>query len=141
MPKPILVKDKKLEKEIHDLASAERNLEVELAREIKVLSKEIRRMKDMEVIQIFKQPWRFMGFCLLKGILIGFGSVLGATIFLSLFVYLLAQISLVPIVGDFVKDVIETIENPTVIESPINEQTIIDQYHQAQEEIQNSQGL
>lgn len=138
MPKTILVKDEKLEKEIHSLASVERDLEIELAREIAVLSKEIRRMKDMEVIQIFKQPWRFMGFCLLKGILIGFGSVLGATIFLSLFVYLLAQISLVPIVGDFVKDVIETIENPTVIESPVDEQTIIDQYHEAQEEIKKN---
>lgn len=101
--------EKNLAKEVKALAKSERSLELELAKEIKLLSKEIRRMKDMEVIQIFKNKWKFLGYSLLKGIMVGFGSVLGATVFLSIFIYLLSQISFVPVVGEFVRDIIQQI--------------------------------
>jgi len=103
--------DSVLIKEVHNLAQSERSLELELAKEIKLLSKEISRMKEMEVIQIFKNKWKFLGMSLLKGVMVGFGSVLGATIFIYIFVYLLAQLSVVPVVGDLVKDVITEVNH------------------------------
>jgi len=76
---------------------------------------------------------------MVKGIMVGFGSVLGATVFLSIFIYILAQISLVPIVGDFVKDVMSSIESTTQIqESNGQDGGIFEQYHKAQEEIGES---
>ncbi|MDD3861665.1 MAG: DUF5665 domain-containing protein [Candidatus Gracilibacteria bacterium] len=85
-------------------------LELELGKELKILTKEITKLKDLEFIQVLKHPWRLMGLSLLKGIMIGFGSVLGATVLVALFVYLLSQISLVPVVGDFVKEIIQEIQ-------------------------------
>lgn len=85
-------------------------LELELSKEVKDLTKEITKLKDLEFIQILKHPWRLMGLSLLKGIMVGFGSVLGATVLVALFVYLLSQISLVPVIGDFVKDIIQEIQ-------------------------------
>jgi len=132
------VKDPELIKEVHNLAESERKLELELAHEIRLLAAEIKRIKDMEVIKIFRHPWKFLWLSLVKGIMVGFGSVLGATIFLSLFIYILAQISFVPIVGDFVKDVMGQIESTTSTGTGGNakDQDIFEQYHKAQEEIE-----
>ncbi|MFA6917755.1 MAG: DUF5665 domain-containing protein [Candidatus Gracilibacteria bacterium] len=89
-------------------------LELELSKEVKELTKEITNLKELEFVKILKHPWRLMGLSLLKGIMVGFGSVLGATVLVALFVYLLSQISLVPVVGDFVQDIIQEIriKNP-----------------------------
>ena len=51
-----------------------------------------------------------MGLSFLKGLMIGFGSVLGASVLVAIFLYLIAQIQLVPILGDFVKDVIDEVQ-------------------------------
>jgi uncharacterized membrane protein len=136
MPKSQAVKaqvqsEKRLTKEVHNLVTRERSLELELSKEIRLLSKEIARMKDMEVIQVFKNKWKFLGYSLLKGIMIGFGSVLGATLFISLFIYLLAQISFVPVVGDFVKSVINEIENNQTLPKTTKGEEILTRYHEA----------
>lgn len=85
-------------------------LELELSKEVKELTKEITNLKQLEFVKVLKHPWRLMGLSLLKGIMIGFGSVLGATVLVAFFVYILSQISLVPVVGDFVKDIIQEIQ-------------------------------
>jgi len=110
--------DSKLIKEVHSLALSERSLELELAKEIKILSREIARMKDMEVIQIFKNKWKFIGLSLVKGIAVGFGSVLGATLFIYIFVYLLAQLSVIPVIGDWVKDIITEVNHTQEVANP-----------------------
>ncbi len=85
------------------------DFERELVKELKVLTKEVRNLQKMEFIKVFKHPFKYMWFTFLKGLMVGFGSVLGATVLVAIFIYLLAQISLVPIVGDFVNDVITQI--------------------------------
>lgn len=130
--KKIKEKDFNLAEEVHHLATTEHALELELAKEIHILSKEINRMKSMEFIKVFKHPWKFLGFSLMKGIMIGFGSVLGATIFISIFIYILAQISLVPFVGDFVKDVMTQIKSG---------ESITTQYEKATKEIETQQSV
>ncbi len=86
------------------------NVQKELTSELKQLAKEVKRLKSMELIQVLKNPWKFMGFSFLKGLMVGFGSVLGASVLVGLFVYLLAQVSLVPYVGDFVQEVVSQIQ-------------------------------
>lgn len=112
-----------LAEEVHHLAESERSIELELAKEVHALTKEVNRMEQMELIKIFKHPWKFMWFSLLKGIMVGFGSVLGATIFISIFVYVLAQMSFVPVIGDFVKDVMNQIESRGTISTQFTEAT------------------
>ena len=84
--------------------------DIALAKEMKELTTEITRLKDMDFMQVFKHPWKFLWYSFLKGLMIGFGSVLGASVLVGLFIYLLAQVRLVPILGDFVQDVIDQIQ-------------------------------
>lgn len=91
-------------------AQATVQAERELVKEVKELSEEISRLKDMEYMKVFKNPWKFMWFAFLKGLMVGFGSILGASVLVGVFVYILAQISLVPVVGDFVEDIMTQIQ-------------------------------
>lgn len=84
--------------------------ELELTKELLTLSKEIEKLKNLEFIQVLKHPLRLMWLSFLKGLMIGFGSVLGASVLVGLFVYLIAQISFVPIVGDFVEAIVSQID-------------------------------
>lgn len=84
--------------------------EIELTKEVKILTKEINKLKDSEFLKVFAHPWKFMGFSLLKGMMVGLGSIIGATVLVGLLIYLLSKISLVPIIGDFVKDIINQIQ-------------------------------
>lgn len=135
---PKFKKDPDLVKEVRRLAESERSLELELAKEIRHLSREIKKIKSMEVIKIYKHPWKFLGLSMIKGIMVGFGSVLGATVFLSIFIYILAQISFVPVVGDFVRDVMESIEAPSDAGNTEKDTDIFEQYHQAQKDIEEN---
>jgi len=132
---PVGKADPDLVKEVRRLAETERHLELELAREINLLATEVKKLKHMEVIKIFKHPWKFLGLSMLKGIMVGFGSVLGATVFLSIFIYLLARISFVPIVGDFVEAVIGEVKGTTQVEETQKDTDIFEQYNKAKEEI------
>ncbi|MBI2634923.1 hypothetical protein HYW82_04645 [Candidatus Peregrinibacteria bacterium] len=83
--------------------------EQQLAAAVTDLTKEVGKLKDLEFIRVFKHPWKFMWFSFLKGLMVGFGGVLGASVLVAIFVYLLGQISVVPILGDVVQDVLTEI--------------------------------
>jgi len=86
-------------------ATSQQQAEKELAKEMKALAKEIQKIKDMEFVQILKHPIKLLWFSFLKGLMVGFGSVLGASVLVGAFLYLLAQISFLPLVGGFVQDI------------------------------------
>ena len=86
------------------------NAEIALTKELKELTKEVSKLKSMEFIQVFKHPWKFMWFSFLKGLMVGFGSVLGASVLVGFFIFLLGQISFVPYLGDFVEDIISQVQ-------------------------------
>jgi hypothetical protein len=84
--------------------------ETKLAQEVKTLSKEIRKLKNQEFLKVFKNPWRFMWYSFLKGLMVGFGSVLGASVLVGIFFFLIAQVSLVPVLGDFIEEILVQIQ-------------------------------
>lgn len=105
-------------------------VEERLAIEVKELTKEVRKLKKLEFVKVMKSPWKFMGFMFLKGLMVGFGSILGASVLVALFISILAQISFVPILGDIVQDVMGQIE----ITKPSDDSTdsnFLEQYNEA----------
>ena len=52
----------------------------------------------------------------LKGLMVGFGSILGASVLVAVFIYGIAQISFVPVIGGFVEDVIDEVKSVTTQE-------------------------
>lgn len=91
---------------------------VALAKEVKNLAVEIGRLKKMDFMQVFNHPVKFLWYSFLKGLMVGLGSVIGASALVAVVIYLLAQVRLVPILGDLVQGVINQIQN----EQPINSQ-------------------
>ena len=89
--------------------SSKNSIELKLIGEVKTLSKQVANLKDLEFIQVFKHPIKFMWFSFLKGLMVGFGSVLGASVLVALFIYVMGQISLIPVLGDFVQDIVQEV--------------------------------
>ncbi|MEK7097931.1 MAG: DUF5665 domain-containing protein [Patescibacteria group bacterium] len=85
-------------------------LTLELAKEVKSLSKNIRELESEKVFQIVSNPWRLMWYSFLKGLMVGFGSVLGATVMVGVFIYLLSQVEFVPIIGDWVTQILDQVK-------------------------------
>ena len=68
--------------------------------------------------------------------MVGLGSVIGATVLVGVLIYVLAQISFVPIVGDFVEEIVQEI-TPGIESSENPESTdIFDQFQQKKNEIE-----
>lgn len=66
------------------------------------LAQEIKRLNHV-INRLYKQQSLWHSF--LRGILSGLGSVLGATIIVALIAYLLRNINLVPIIGDWLSQI------------------------------------
>ena len=49
-----------------------------------------------------------------KGMAFGLGSVLGASVIVSLTVYLLSHVEFIPIIGEWVKNIIQEIQKPGI---------------------------
>ena len=112
--------------------------EKQLAKEIKELTKEVKKLKNLDFLRVFKNPWKFMLFSFLKGLMVGFGSILGASVLVGSFIFLLAQISLVPVLGDFVEDIISQIQVEERVTGENGETLdIFDQYEIKKEELEN----
>lgn len=121
---------------------AQVEIEKELIKEVKALSKEVRKMKDMEYIKVLKHPFKLMGLSLLKGMMIGLGSVLGASVLVALAIYLIAQISFVPILGDFVEDVINQIQSVTPSNGEDSDKSgFMDKYNETKKNIEGNEDL
>jgi hypothetical protein len=57
--------------------------------------------------------WRLILFQFVRGLALGLGTVVGASILVSLIAYLLAQIDFLPIIGDWATAIAEQMQPPT----------------------------
>jgi len=114
------------------------SIDKELIKEMKSLSKEVRKLRDLEFVKILKHPWKFLWMAFLKGVMVGFGSVLGASVLVAVFVYLVAQISFVPIIGGFVEDLFSELNvTETLTEQALNNEDVINRFTDTKEQLNN----
>ena len=74
-----------------------------LANELEALRKEVNLLNGHRFVRLHDSTWRLMWFNFLRGLAFGFGSVAGATIVVSIVGYFLNQIEVVPIIGEWAK--------------------------------------
>ncbi len=74
-----------------------------LSEDIKALTDELDRLNNHKFIRIQNSKLRMMWFQFLRGLAFGFGSVVGASIVVSIVGYMLNQMEVVPIIGDWAK--------------------------------------
>lgn len=61
---------------------------------------------------MYDNRWQVYKVNFIRGLFFGLGSVLGATLLLALFVWLLAQLgTLVPFLSDFIQDILDALNN------------------------------
>lgn len=73
---------------------------------------ELKKINNHKLIKIYNSVYKLLFLHFLKGVTFGLGSVLGATIVVSVVLYLLSQIEFVPIIGEWVQHIIAEIEAP-----------------------------
>lgn len=91
--------------------SNSKDVNLELAKEVRKLSQNIRDLESEKIWNLVKSPWKLMWYSFLKGIMVGFGGVIGATVVVAIFIFLISQIEFVPIIGDWVKQIVEQVKN------------------------------
>ena len=81
--------------------------------EVAGLRQEVARLNDHRWLRIHNSMGRLVMFQLYRGLAFGLGTVLGATVVLSVVVWSLSQINFIPVIGDWAAQVLEIIE-PTM---------------------------
>ncbi len=74
------------------------------------LTAELHILNKHRFIRMHNSIWRLVSFQFLRGLAFGLGSVMGATVLLSVLVYWLAQFEWLPLVGDWLGELRREIE-------------------------------
>ena len=88
------------------------NHETGLMQELVALRAEIRRLNQNRYVRLYNSPMRLLGFQFARGLAFGLGSVLGATVLVSIAVYILSGIDFLPIIGDWASEIARQIQEP-----------------------------
>ena len=70
------------------------------------LEQQLASLNDQRALTVHNRWSSLLFMQLMKGLALGLGSALGASLALSVFLYLLSQISFVPIIGELANEVI-----------------------------------
>jgi len=70
-------------------------------------------MNSHRFIRMHNSLPRLIWFNFMRGLAFGLGSVLGATVLVSVLVYFLSQINFIPIIGDWATEVLSIITEQT----------------------------
>lgn len=76
------------------------------------LTAELETLNKHRFIRVHNSLWRLILFQFTRGLAFGLGSVLGASILVSIVVWWLSQFEFIPILGDFARQLIDWIEIP-----------------------------
>lgn len=83
-----------------------------LAAEIAALQAEVARLNAHRFVRNLNSPVRMLAFTFARGLALGLGTVVGASILVSVLVYLLAQVDFIPILGEWAAQIAEDIQAP-----------------------------
>lgn len=81
--------------------------ETALAKRMQQLGTTIERIEKLQPFAIMRNRKHFLWYSFLHGIMVGFGSVLGASLLIAFFIFLLKQIQFAPLIGSFVQSILE----------------------------------
>lgn len=83
-----------------------------LTDEIAGLRQEVARLNSHRLVRLNNSPVRMLSFQFLRGLAFGLGTVVGATILVSLLGLFLSTIDFIPIVGDWAGQIAREIARP-----------------------------
>jgi hypothetical protein len=78
--------------------------------ELVALRRELQRLNNHRFIKIHNSWWRLVMFQFVRGLALGLGTVVGASILVSVVGFLLARIDFIPIIGEWAVEIARQIE-------------------------------
>ncbi|WP_210410521.1 DUF5665 domain-containing protein [Oceanicola sp. D3] len=97
----------------------------DLRNEIVALRDEVAKLNDHKFLRVYAQFWRLVAFQLLRGMAFGLGSVVGATVLVSVLAYLLSQVDFIPILAEWAAELdveLEEEQTEAEVEQRVDEQ-------------------
>lgn len=82
----------------------------DLAPEIAALRREVETLNAQRFFVVNGSVWRMVGVQFLRGIAMGFGTVVGASVLVSIMAYSLSQIDFIPVIGDWAAQIAQEIQ-------------------------------
>ncbi len=79
--------------------------------ELKEIRTALDTLNQHKFVRLYNSMPKMLWFQFLRGIAFGLGSVLGATIVVSLLISLLGQVEFIPIIGEWAKELMVEIQN------------------------------
>ena len=86
---------------------------LDMAQEIQALRQEVARLNNLSFVRIHNSIPRLLGYSLVRGAAFGLGTVLGASVLLSFLAWSLSQVEFVPIIGEWIGEIVQQIEAAT----------------------------
>jgi len=81
-----------------------------LVAEMAQLKDEIARLNRHKFVSVHNSTTRMLVFQFARGLAFGFGTVIGATILVSVLGYLLSSVDFIPIIGEWAAEVLRIID-------------------------------
>jgi hypothetical protein len=81
----------------------------DLHADLQALQQEMRLLNTHRFVRIHNSMWRLISFQFVRGLAFGLGSVIGATLLVSMLVFSLSNIDFIPIIGEWAKEIVEMI--------------------------------
>jgi hypothetical protein len=85
---------------------------------IRDLTREVARLNGHRFVKVHNSIFRLVGFQFARGLAFGLGSVLGASILVSILAWWLSQIEFLPIIGEWATRLANEIELPREVGRP-----------------------
>ena len=77
---------------------------------MRALAREVERLNAHRFIKVHNSIWRLVGFQFLRGLAFGLGSVLGASILVSVLAWWVSQFEFLPIIGEWASELAKEID-------------------------------
>ncbi|MCV2893576.1 DUF5665 domain-containing protein [Lentibacter sp. XHP0401] len=84
--------------------------DAEMKHSIERLTQEVERLNTHRFVRIHNSIWRLVSFQFVRGLAFGLGSVIGASLLVSMLVWWASQIEFIPVIGDWAAQLVEEIQ-------------------------------
>jgi len=79
----------------------------DLSEEVRALRAEVARLNGQRFLRVYSSLPRLLAFNFARGLAVGLGTVMGASVLLSVLVWSLSQIEFLPIIGEWAAQIAE----------------------------------
>lgn len=83
----------------------------ELKHAVERLTQEVERLNTHRFVTLHNSPWKLWMFQLVRGMAFGLGTVIGATLLVSLLAWWVSQFEFIPVIGEWLHQIVQEMES------------------------------